>query len=167
MTVATADHRGKQSRPIRLDRGYQPVDYRVPLRRERQRGDHLLGRLERLYLLHERPHESAPATPRKKPNRPRTSDSLTRTRRTGSACMGAISRIYDADEDRKWCVRFPISLGIAAVLAAALVGVIFLGNAASTAVRGGWSFPFALGRWLLAALLIGLAFGLLVRYAPA
>src|SRR5204863_769132 len=30
-----------------------------------------------------------------------------------------------------------------------------------------WSFPFALGRWLLAALLIGLAFGLLVRYAPA
>jgi membrane protein len=83
------------------------------------------------------------------------------------ACMGAISRIYDHDEDRKWWVRFPISLGIAVVLAAALVGAIFLGTVASTAVHGVWSFPFALGRWLLAALLIGLAFGLLVRYAPA
>ena len=67
-TGATADHGGKQRRPIRLDRGYQPVDYRVPLRGERESGDHFLCRLECLYLLRERPHESAPATLTRRPN---------------------------------------------------------------------------------------------------
>jgi membrane protein len=83
------------------------------------------------------------------------------------ACMGAISRIYEHDEDRKWWIRFPISIAIAVITTAALVGAILLGTAARSAVHGGWSLPFAIGRWLLAALLIGLAFGLLVRYAPA
>jgi membrane protein len=34
-------------------------------------------------------------------------------------------------------------------------------------VHGGWSIAFTVARWLLAVLLIGGAFGLLVRYAPA
>jgi YihY family inner membrane protein len=83
------------------------------------------------------------------------------------SCMGAISVIYEHDEDRPWWIRFPISIGIAIVFTAALVGAILLGTAARTAVHGAWSFPFALARWLLAAGLIGFAFGLLVRYAPA
>ena len=82
------------------------------------------------------------------------------------ACMGAISKVYDSEEDRKWYIRFALSLGISVVLTAALVGAILLGTAASGAVHGGWGFPFAILRWLVAALLIGFAFGLLVRYAP-
>jgi membrane protein len=82
------------------------------------------------------------------------------------ACMGAIAAVYDTKDDRKWFVRFPISLGIALALTAALVGALLLGTAASAAVHGAWSLPFAILRWLLAVLLIALAFGLLVRYAP-
>ena len=67
-TGATADHGGKQRRPIRLDRGYQPIDYRVPLQGERESGDHCLCRLECKYLLRERPHESTPATLTRRPN---------------------------------------------------------------------------------------------------
>ncbi len=83
------------------------------------------------------------------------------------ACMGAISRVYEHDEDRPWWIRFPISIGVAVAFTAALLGAILLGTAAGSAVHGGWSIPFTIGRWLLAAALIGLAFGLLVRYAPA
>jgi membrane protein len=82
------------------------------------------------------------------------------------ACMGAIAAVYDHEDDRKWFVRFPLSIGIAFVLTAALVGAILLGTAASSAVHGAWGFPFAVLRWLVAAFLIGVAFGLLVRYAP-
>jgi membrane protein len=82
------------------------------------------------------------------------------------ACMGAIAAVYDTKDDRRWFVRFPISLGISFVLTAALVGALLLGTAASGAVHGAWGVPFAVFRWLLAVFLIGLAFGLLVRYAP-
>ncbi|MBV8064443.1 MAG: YihY/virulence factor BrkB family protein [Actinobacteria bacterium] len=83
------------------------------------------------------------------------------------ACMGALSQVYGHDEDRPWWIRLPISIGISIAFTAALLGAILLGTAASSAVHGGWGLPFSVGRWLLAAALIGLAFGLLVRYAPA
>lgn len=82
------------------------------------------------------------------------------------ACMGAIAAVYDTKDDRRWYVRFPVSLGVSAVLTAALVGAILLTTVASSAVHGAWSFPFAVLRWLVALLLVGFAFGLLVRYAP-
>jgi membrane protein len=34
-------------------------------------------------------------------------------------------------------------------------------------VHGGWGLPFAFVRWIGTIVLLGLAFGLLVRYAPA
>jgi membrane protein len=83
------------------------------------------------------------------------------------ACMGALSRIYDAEDTRPWWIRFPISLGIGLALIAALVGSTLLATAARTTVHGGWSIPFAILRWLLAIVLMIGAFGLLVRYGPA
>jgi YihY family inner membrane protein len=83
-----------------------------------------------------------------------------------STCTAAISGIYGQKDDRSWKSRSPISFGIAFVLTAALLGATLLGTAARTAVHGGWSVPYTLCRWLIAAMLIGLAFGLLVRYAP-
>jgi membrane protein len=82
------------------------------------------------------------------------------------ACMGALSRVYDHDEDRPWWIRFPISIGLAVLFTAALLGSFLLGTAARSAVHGAWGVPFSILRWLLAMLLIGLAFGALVRYAP-
>ena len=83
------------------------------------------------------------------------------------ACMGALSRIYDVDDDRPWFIRFPLSLGIGLALTGALVGSILLSTAGRTLVHGGWGIVFTLGRWLLSIILITGAFGLLVRYAPA
>jgi membrane protein len=81
--------------------------------------------------------------------------------------MGALSRIYDTEDERPWWIRFPISIGIALVLTSALVGSMLLATAARTAVHGAWSIPFTIFRWALAiALMIG-AFGILVRFAPA
>jgi membrane protein len=83
------------------------------------------------------------------------------------ACMGALSRVYNTEDNRPWWIRFPISLGIALAVTGALFGTILLATAAKTTVHGAWSIPFTIVRWVLAiALMIG-AFGLLVRFAPA
>lgn len=81
-------------------------------------------------------------------------------------CTRAIAHIYGQKEHRTWQRRYAISLGIAVALTGAIVGATLLATAARTAVHGGWSIPFTVGRWLLAALLIAVAFGLLVRYGP-
>jgi len=83
------------------------------------------------------------------------------------ASMGALSTIYETNEDRPWWRRFPLSIGIAVVLTGALVGSILLATVGRTLVHGTWSIPFTLARWLLAIVLITGGFGLLVRYAPA
>jgi membrane protein len=83
------------------------------------------------------------------------------------ACMGALSRVYDTDDDRPSHVRHAISLGIGIALTGALVGSILLATAGRTLVHGGWSIVFTIFRWLLSILLITGAFGLLVRYGPA
>jgi membrane protein len=83
------------------------------------------------------------------------------------ASMGALSRVYDTDDDRPSHVRHAISLSIGIALTGALVGSILLATAGRTLVHGGWSVVFTIFRWLLSILLIAGAFGLLVRYGPA
>lgn len=83
------------------------------------------------------------------------------------ACMGALSRVYGHDEDRSWKIRFPISFGISLLFTAAIFGSFLLGTVARSAVHGSWGLPFSILRWLLAAFLIWLAFGALVRFGPA
>jgi membrane protein len=82
------------------------------------------------------------------------------------ACMGAFAQIYEDEETRPWWIRFPISIAIAIVLTAAVVGALLLTTAARTAVHGDWGIPFAIARWLLSLVLLTLGFGILVRYAP-
>ena len=83
------------------------------------------------------------------------------------ACMGALDRIYDTEDDRPWWIRFPVSWGLATVLIAAVLGALGLGALARTGVHGSWGIPFAILRWVGAVLLLGAAFELLVRFAPA
>jgi membrane protein len=80
---------------------------------------------------------------------------------------GALNRIYETPEERPWKRRYPASLALAAVVIVALLSAILLVMAAGGAVHGAAYIPFAIVRWLGAVLLIMLAFGLLVRYAPA
>jgi membrane protein len=82
------------------------------------------------------------------------------------ACTGALDAIYDTEDDRPWWIRFPLSIGLALVLTLALVGAVLLGTAAAGAVHGPWGIPFGIARWLLAVVLLVIAFGILVRYAP-
>jgi membrane protein len=86
---------------------------------------------------------------------------------TVRACMSALSKIYGTKDDRPWYWRFPLSIGIAIVVTAALVGAALLTLGLKHAVHGGWGLPFSIGRWLATICLLTFAFGVLVRFAPA
>ena len=83
------------------------------------------------------------------------------------ACMSALSKIYGTKDKRPWYVRFPLSIGIAIVVTVALVGATLLILGLRHTVHGAWGLPFALARWLATIVLLTLAFGVLVRFAPA
>jgi YihY family inner membrane protein len=83
------------------------------------------------------------------------------------ACMTALSRIEDHDDDRPWWIRHPVSIGIAIVLTACLVGAFLLVTIARGLGNGVWGVPVAVARWLVAVALITIGFGVLVRFAPA
>jgi membrane protein len=83
------------------------------------------------------------------------------------ACMSALSKVYGTKDTRPWYIRFPISIALAVVLIAALAGTATLTLGLRHAVHGGWAIPAAAGRWLLTIVLLTLAFGILVRWAPA
>jgi membrane protein len=83
------------------------------------------------------------------------------------AAMGAINQIYEADEKRPWTTRFPISFGLAASIAVCIVGALVVVTAGSALASGGFAaVAVAIGRYLLAVILLALAVALLVRYAP-
>ena len=65
-----------------------------------------------------------------------------------------------------WQHRYAVSFGIAVILTGAVLGAMLLGTVARTAVHGGWSVPYTIARWLIAALLVAVAFALLVRFGP-
>ena len=80
------------------------------------------------------------------------------------ASGGALNNIYEVEEQRRWWIRFPVSFALAAGLIGTIIGAVAL--IWLVHVPGGWGYPVAIGRWLLAiALLIG-GFGLIVRFAP-
>ena len=86
---------------------------------------------------------------------------------TVRACMSALSKVEGTKDERPWYVRFPISIAIAIVVTAALVGAAFLILGLRHSVHGGWWVPFAVARWLGTIVLLTFAFGVLVRFAPA
>jgi membrane protein len=83
------------------------------------------------------------------------------------ACMSALSKVSGTKDRRPWTVRYPLSIGIAIVVTAALLGALTLGLVLRHAVHGAWGVPFSIARWLGAILLMTFAFGVLVRFAPA
>jgi membrane protein len=82
-------------------------------------------------------------------------------------CMRALTRIEDTKDERPWWIRIPVSLGIAVAVIVGVIGAILLIVGARNTVRGGWGLPFAFLRWIAAIALLGVAFTILARFAPA
>ncbi len=79
----------------------------------------------------------------------------------------AIDRIYETKEDRPWTERTLVQLALGVALTIGLTAAILLATAAKGAVHGALGIPFGIVRWVVAIALIGGAFTLLVRFAPA
>src|SRR5919202_5143531 len=80
--------------------------------------------------------------------------------------MGAINRIYEAEETRPPWLRWLVSIGLAVCVVAGIVGAILLVLAVPTPT-GGREIPIVLVRWIGGLAALTLAAGLLVRLAPA
>ena len=79
--------------------------------------------------------------------------------------MDALNAINGTKEERSWKVRLPLSFGISTVFIVSILGAIVL--LAAVHAPAGWEWPVGIFRWVGAIGLIMLAFGVLVRYAPA
>lgn len=79
----------------------------------------------------------------------------------------AMNRIYGTKESRSWKVRYPVSVAISAIVILALLAAVLIVMAAGGLVNGAASIPFSIGRWIVAFGALAVAFGVLVRYAPA
>jgi membrane protein len=82
------------------------------------------------------------------------------------AAMHGLSLIYEEEDTRPAWLRFVISTLLGVAIVVALLGAILLVVAAGGAFGGALAIPWGIGRWLAAILLVGLAFGLLVRHGP-
>jgi membrane protein len=81
------------------------------------------------------------------------------------ASIGALDEIYETPEPRPWWIRFPVSLGLAALFLAAVLGAITVIWASH--VSGAWGIPVLILRWPVAVALVAFGFELIVRWAPA
>ena len=81
------------------------------------------------------------------------------------AGIGALDEIYETTDSRPFWIRFPLSWGLAILVLAAMLGAVAIVWAGH--VSGGWSLPILILRWPAAAVLVALAFEVIVRWAPA
>jgi membrane protein len=83
------------------------------------------------------------------------------------AVMSALNRIHEVEERRTWRRKLATRVSLAVVVAVCLVGAALVLAIAPTLAHGVLDVLLGIARWVLAVTLIGLAVGLLVRYAPA
>jgi len=83
-----------------------------------------------------------------------------------SAVMRALNRVHDVQEDRSALRRALVSVALAVAVGACLVGAILLLIVAPRA-NGALHVLLSILRWVVAPLMLVLAVGLLVRFAPA
>jgi membrane protein len=83
-----------------------------------------------------------------------------------SAVMKVLNRVHDVKEERSTLRRVAIAFGLAVGVGACAICAVLLLVVAPRA-HGSVHVLFSLVRWLLAPLVLGLAIGLIVRFAPA
>jgi membrane protein len=81
--------------------------------------------------------------------------------------MTAINQVYDCRETRSWKVRYAISLALAGAITVCVVGAVVAVLAGPSWARDGTlAVVVDIGRWFVAVVLLALAVGLLMRFAP-
>jgi membrane protein len=81
--------------------------------------------------------------------------------------MQALNRIHDVDDRRTWKRKLAVALGLALATTLCVVAALLVISTAPKAGSGAVHFVLGIGRWLVAAVILGVAVGSLVRYAPA
>jgi membrane protein len=83
-----------------------------------------------------------------------------------SAVTHALNRVHDVEEERSTLRRVAVAVALAVGVGACVILSVLLLVVAPRA-HGSLHVLFGILRWLLAPLLLGLAIGLIVRFAPA
>ena len=78
-----------------------------------------------------------------------------------------LNAIHDVKDRRLWWRKLLVAVGLAAAIVLCIITAILVVTVAPKAGSGAVHFVLGLGRWLVAAVLLGIAIGVLVRYAPA
>ena len=78
-----------------------------------------------------------------------------------------LNQIHDVEDDRPWWRRLLVALALAVTIVSCLIGAILVVAIAPTVGSGVVHFVLGVGRWLACAVLLGVAIGALVGYAPA
>jgi membrane protein len=81
--------------------------------------------------------------------------------------METLNEIHDAKDERPWWRKLLVSLALAVAIVLCLIAAVLVVSLAPKIGSGGVHFVLGVGRWLVAAVLLGIAIGVLVRYAPA
>ena len=81
--------------------------------------------------------------------------------------MEALNRMHDIEDRRPWTRKLLVALALALVTTLCFIAAVLVVSAAPKVGGGAVHFVPGLGRWLVAAVILGLAVGSLVRYAPA
>jgi len=81
--------------------------------------------------------------------------------------METLNRIHDVEDRRPWWRKLLVALGLAVAIVVCSIGAVLVVSVAPKVGSGAVHFVLGVGRWLVAAVLLGVAIGALVRYAPA
>jgi membrane protein len=81
--------------------------------------------------------------------------------------METLNQIHDVKDKRVWWRKLLVALGLAVAIVLCLVTAVLVVTVAPKIGSGAVHFVLGIGRWLVAAVLLGLAIAVLVRYAPA
>ena len=81
--------------------------------------------------------------------------------------METLNAIHDVKDERRWWRKLLVALGLAVAIVLCIIGAVIVVTVAPKAGSGAVHFVLGVGRWLVAAVLLGIAIGVLVRYAPA
>ena len=83
------------------------------------------------------------------------------------AVMSALNRIHDVEEQRSLGRRLLVRVWLAGAVGICLIGAALAVLAAPKLADGALDVVVGIGRWVVGVTLLGLAVGLLFRYAPA
>jgi membrane protein len=81
--------------------------------------------------------------------------------------METLNQIHDVKDERPWWRKLLVALALAVAIVVCLIAAVLVVSVAPKLGSGALHLVLGIGRWLVAAVLLGLAIGALVRYAPA